>query len=402
MKRKMVLPGVVVVVAVALMVGCLPAAGPGAQSGPVKIGALTSLSGPFTAWGVKVRDGMKFAAQELNQAGGVLGRQIEIVERDDKNSPDEGMTALRGMVEVDGIVAEGGMISSGIGLATAGVAEDLKVANFMTMSGSHTILKKSTRYSFRSCLVAAPMSMGPLTAFIKDKGYKKIGAIIADYEWGHATEDAMLKELKPLPGVTLQIETAPVGEQDFTPYLRKLQAMSPEILVLLGHPPGSFTAGKQAIELGVGQFIAGAWSPPEVWIERVGPGVAGKVIEFSCVDFADATYQKLAAQYVSTYKNFFDHNSFSGYTIVKAVADAVKKTGSTDRQGVAKAIHEGSFVQPGYAYPLSYTEWGELKQATPIVYTIEQGDPGPINPGATWRPKVVSKSPVLTPYVPAD
>ncbi|MDP2661757.1 MAG: ABC transporter substrate-binding protein [Dehalococcoidia bacterium] len=402
MERKMVLAGVVVVVVVALLAGCVPAAGPGAQSGPIKIGALTSLSGPFTAWGVKVRDGMKFAAQELNQSGGVLGRQIEIVERDDKNSPDEAMTALRGMVEMDGIVAEGGMISSGIGLATAGVAEELKVPNFMTMSGSHTILKKSTRYTFRSCLVAAPMSMGPVTAFIKDKGYKKIGAIIADYEWGHATEDAMNKEIKPLPGVTLQIETAPVGEQDFTPYLRKLQGMNPEILILLGHPPGNFAAGKQALELGVGQFIVGSWSPPEVWIERVGLGVAGKVIEFSCADFADSTYQKLAGQYVGAYKNFFDHNSFSGYTIVKAVAEAIKKTGSTDRQGIAKTIHEGSFAQPGYAYPLSYTEWGELKQATPIIYTIEQGDPGPINPGATWRPKVLSKSPVLTPYVPAD
>src|SRR3972149_3774526 len=123
MGRRTVFAGVVVVV-VTLLVGCIPSAAPGPQV-YIKIGALTSLSGPFTAWGVKVRDGMKFAAQELNQAGGVLGRQIEIVERDDKNSPDEGMTALRGMVEVDGIVAEGGMISSGIGLATAGGGEEM-------------------------------------------------------------------------------------------------------------------------------------------------------------------------------------------------------------------------------------------------------------------------------------
>jgi len=72
----------------------------------------------------------------------------------------------------------------------------------------------------------------------------------------------------------------------------------------------------------------------------------------------------------------------------------------TDREAVGKAIREGTFTVPGYAYPLSWTEWGELKQATPILYTFEQGDPGQINPGATWRPKVLSRSPVLPPYTP--
>ena len=398
MGRRTVFAGVVVVV-VTLLVGCIPSAAPGPQ-GDIKIGALTSLSGPFTAWGVKVRDGMKFAAQELNQAGGVLGRQVVIVERDDKNNPDEGMTGLRGLVEVEGVVAEGGMISSGVGLATSALAEELKVPNFLTMSGSHSILKKSSRYTFRSCLVAAPMSMGPVTAFVKERGYKRVGAIIADYEWGHATREAIDKELVPLPGVTVQVEIAPVGEQDFTPYLRKLQALNPELLLLLGHPPGNFSAAKQALELGIGQLILGSWSPPEVWMERVGIGIAGRLVDFSCADLGDSNYQKLAGQYVSTYKNFFDHNSFSGYAIVKVVAEAIKKAGSTDREAVGKAIREGTFTVPGYAYPLSWTEWGELKQATPILYTFEQGDPGQINPGATWRPKVLSRSPVLPPYTP--
>lgn len=401
MGKRMILV-VVAVVVVVLAAGCAGTAGPVSKGEPIKIGALTPLSGPFTAWGVKVRDGMKFAAQELNQAGGVLGRQVEIVERDDKNSPDEGMTAMRGLVEVDGVVALGGMISSGIGLATSGLAEELKVPYFLTMSGSQTILKKSSRYTFRSCLVAAPMNMGPVTAFIKERGYKRVGAIIADYEWGHATREAIEKEIKTLPGLSVQIEVAPVNEQDFTPYLRKLQALNPELLLLLGHPPGNFTAGKQALELGIGQLIIGSWSPPEVWMERVGLGIAGKVVEYSCADLADSNYQKLAGQYYSAYKSFFDHNSFSGYAIVKVVADAIKKTGSMDRQAIAKAIREGSFVQPGYAYPLSFTEWGELKQATPILYTFEQGDPGQINPGANWRPKVLFRSPVLPPYVPQE
>lgn len=368
---------------------------------PIKIAALTSLSGPFTPWGVKVRDGMKFAVQELNRAGGVLGRELVLLERDDKNNPDEATTALRSLVERDGAVAAGGVISSGVGLATSRVAEEMQVPLFFTMSGSHTILKSSSRYTFRSCLVAAPMNMAPLTAFIKEKGYKRIGAIIADYEWGHAIRESVEKEVKPLPGVTLQMEVAPVPESDFTTYLRRLQGLNPELLILMGHPPGNFAGAKQAIELGIGQFVVGSWSPPETWMERVGKLAVGRVIELSCADYQDQAYQALARRYYENFKNFFDHNAISGYAIVNVVADAIKKTNSVDRKMIAEAIRTGRFVQPGYAYPLSFTEWGELKEATPVLYTLQEGDPpGGVNPGAGWHPNVLFRSPRLEPYVP--
>lgn len=368
----------------------------------IKFGFVSSLSGPFTIWGTQVRDGMKMAVEELNAKGGALGRKFEVVERDDKNNSNEGITAFKYMVERERIVAAGGTISSDVGLAVAREAEVLKVPYFLTMSGSHEILKKGSRYTFRTCLPAAPENMGAIAAMIKDRKITRVGVIVADYAWGHSLREAVDDLIKPLPGVKLQTEVSPVREKDFTPYLRKLQGLDPELIIATGHPPGVPTITRQAIELGMKAQIVGPWYPTEFMAERVGEMMFGRYVDYSCVDFENQAYKALAEKYFATYKHLLDNNSLSGYAMVKMVADAIERTKSTDPKLIADAIRTGSFNQPGYAWPLSYTEWGEMKAAKPILYTYEKGNPGPINAGATWRPKVIFRSGVVDPYVPKD
>jgi branched-chain amino acid transport system substrate-binding protein len=377
-------------------------AGPAAAQQPLKIGFLSSLSGPFTPWGILVRDGMKLAAAEINAAGGVDGRRIEIVERDDRNNANEGVTALKYLVEREGIVAAGGIISSDVGLAVSREAEALKVPVFLTMSGAHTILTKDSRYTFRTCLPAAPMSMAYIAGLIQEKKYTRVGVIVADYAWGHALRQSVEKHIKPLPGVKMQIEVAPVPERDFTTYLRKLQAMDPQLLIATGHPPGNAIITRQAIELGMKGEIVGPWYPAEFTVERVGELMFGRFVDYSCVDFESPRYQQLAGRFHAATKRLMDNNALSGYAIVKIAAESVKRAGSADPKAVAAAIRGGRFDIDGYAWPLSYTEWGEMKEAAPILYTYEKGAAGPMNPPASWRPKVVFRSKTTAPYVPGE
>jgi branched-chain amino acid transport system substrate-binding protein len=373
-----------------------------AYAQPVKIAFLSSLSGPFTPWGIQVRDGMKLAIAEINAAGGVKGRPIELVERDDRNNASEGVTAFKYLVEREGIVAAGGVISSDVGLAVSREAEALKVPVFLTMSGSHQILTKESRYTFRTCLPAAPMNMGYIAGLIKERGYKRVGVIVADYAWGHAIRQSVEKHIKPLPGVQMQIEVAPVPERDFTTYLRKLQGMNPELLIATGHPPGTTTIMRQAIELGMKGPIIGPWYPTEFTVERVGELMYGRFVDYSCADFESPAYQALAAKYHAATKRLLDNNALSGYAIVKIVAESIAKSGSSDPKALAQAIRSGRFQIDGYAWPLSYTEWGEMKEAAPILYTYEKGAAGKMNPTATWRPKIVFRSQTTPPYVPGE
>lgn len=377
---------------------------PGAvmAQGTIKFGFVSSLSGPFTPWGIQVRDGMKMAVEELNEKGGVLGRKFEVVERDDKNNPNEGITALRYMVEREGIVAAGGVISSDVGLALSRQAESLQVPYFLTMSGAHEILRKNSRFTFRTCLPPAPANVESIAAMIKDRKFSRVGVIVADYAWGHSVREAVDSLIKPMAGVKLQMEVAPVPEKDFTPYLRKLQGLDPEVIVAVGHPPGAPTITRQAIELGMKSLIIGPWYPTEFMVQRVGESMFGQFVDYSCVDFENPAYKQLAEKYSKTFKRLFDNNAFSGYAMIKMVAEAIQKSNSADPKVFAEAIRKGTFEMPGYGWPLSYTEWGEMKAAKPILYTYEKGDPGPINAGATWRPKVIFRSPPVQPYVPKD
>jgi len=372
-----------------------------AQARAIKIGVLTALSGPFAPWGVNVRDGMRLAATELNEAGGVAGLRVELMERDDRNNPAEAVNAFRFLVEREGVVGAGGVISSDVGLAVAREAEALRTPWFLTMAGAHTILQRDSRYTFRTCLVAAPMNVEAIAQMVRHERLSRVGAIVADYGWGHAVRVAVERQVASLPGVRVQIEVAPVGTSDFTPYLRRLQGLDPQLLIALGHPPGTPVIVRQAAELGMRQRIVGPWYPFELIVQRAGEAVFGRYLDYSCADVSSPAYQGLARKFFAQYRRFFDHNALSGYAIVKLVAHAVEKVGRPDPRAVAESIRRGRFVLGGYAYPLSYTEWGELKEARPIFYSVVPGEaPGGVCPGCGWALKYEFRSTRLRPYVP--
>lgn len=375
-----------------------------AQPATVKIAFLSSLSGPFAPWGVNARDGMKMGVAEVNAGGGILGRPMELVERDDRNSPAEAITAFRFLVEREGIVAAGGVISSDVALAAAREAETLRVPLFLTMAGSDAILARNSRYTFRTCLVAGPMYVQAIAEMVRYNRFGRVGAIVADYAWGHSIRQAFERYVNTIPGVRTQLEVAPVTVPDFTPFIRRLQGLDPQLVVAAGHPPGNPTIVRQMGELGLASaLVIGSVLPPEVMVARAGDAVYGRFQDYSCVDFQNPTWARLAAKYRADYKRYFDNSAFSGYVTVKMVADAAKRANTTNPQAVAEAVRKGRFVQAGYGWPLSYTEWGEMKEARPIIFVIERGEaPGGANPGAGWWQKWWFRPTAVEPYVPPN
>ena len=134
-----------------------------ASTEPIKIGMLTDLTG-FTPWAVQVRDGMALAAQEINEAGGVDGRTIEIVSQDSENNAEIGVDRFERLVEED-VVAVGGIISSAVGAPVGAAAEQEQVPVFLVKSGTPAALTRASRYTFRTCLPAAPMVAAPVLQY---------------------------------------------------------------------------------------------------------------------------------------------------------------------------------------------------------------------------------------------
>lgn len=326
---------------------------------------------------------------------------IEMVEADDQNNPDEGTTALERMVEQDGVVAAGGVISSDVGLATSRTAEELEVPLFLVKAGAGGILSQDSRYTFRTCLPAAPMTAGPLAQYIEQQGLTRVGAVIADYAWGQSVREALEATFSEIDGVELQIEVAPVGETDFTTYLRALESFDPDIIAATGHPPGAGPLTLQATDLGFDVPVIGPYAPLATVFEAVGDVAIDRYADYGCADYSSQDYQDLAIRFAESSEfGFMESDAVAGYGIVQMVAEAVAEVGD-DPAMVAEYLHANTFDLPGYAFSLGWTDYGELAEAQPPLSIIREMDPpAGINEGATWYPEVLIIPEPLEPYVP--
>jgi branched-chain amino acid transport system substrate-binding protein len=371
-----------------------------APSEPIKIGMLTDLTSNFAPWGVQVRDGMLLAAEEINAAGGVDGRMIEIVEADSQNDADASAEAVERLVE-DGVVAIGGVISSGVAVPTAALAEELQVPLFMVKGGSDAVLTANSRFTFRTCLPAAPMDAGPVLQYAEEQGLTNVGAIIADYAWGQSIKGA-LETTFAGSDVTIQIETAPVPETDFTTYLRSLQDFGAEMIVATGHPPGSGPITAQSSDF-FDVPVTGAWTPFSLVVGNLAEAAIGRYADFACADYLGSEYADLAGRYLELSDNtFMSDDAVASHGIVTMVADAVANAGD-DPVAIAEYLHGQSFDLEGYAHEVSWTEWGELAAAQPILYVVSEGPaPEGVSEAGDWWVEQLVHSDPLEPYMPGS
>ena len=369
---------------------------------PIKIGALTSLTGNFAPWGIQASDGMQLAVDEINAAGGVGGRMLELVITDDQSNAEEAVSGLERMIE-DGVVAVAGPISSDVGLNTAQFAEQAEVPLFLIKAGSDAILTLDSRYTFRTCIPAAPEVAAPIAQYAQSEGITRIGAIIADYGWGRSIEAAMIASFDAIDGLEYQIEVAPVPEQDFTTYLRSLEEFGPELIVATGHPPGTGGITVQSNDLGLDVPITGAYTPWALVAGGAGDAAIGRYADFKCADTDDPEYQDMARRYLASSDNtFMEDDAVAGFGVVTMVAAAIEAVGD-DPKAIAEWLHTQKFDLPGYAFPMSWTAWGEMAEAAPIFALLGEGPaPEGVNEAGDWYPEILFRTETLTPFEPAS
>jgi branched-chain amino acid transport system substrate-binding protein len=379
--------------------------GPSQRAAPIKIGVLTSLTGPFTAWGIQTRAGMALAVNEINRGGGVKGRGqrrlLNLVVADDQSSPNAGIDGFRRLTQQQGVVAVGGLISSDVALASARLAERERVPIFLVKAGANEILTSSSRYTFRTCLPAAAEVAVPILQLAQRRRVRNVGAIIADYAWGQSVKASLERAFRGAANTRLEVQVAPVRETNFTPYLRSLRGVG--LLVVTGHPPGSGAILAQSGQLGIRAPLAGAYSPFSAVAKAAGSAAYGRWADFKCSANATRGYKRLAKRYLRTFpqNEFFEDDALAGYAYVKIVAAAISQVGD-DRTRIANYVRSHTFNIPGYSFPLRWTSWGELRGPR-ITFAILTKGPPPergLNTGGSWWPRVLSRSQPLTPYRP--
>jgi branched-chain amino acid transport system substrate-binding protein len=408
-KRFRLVAAVGAALSLAVALGGSTAYGGSAQGAPIKIGALVPVTGPFTAWGIQARSGMVLAINEINRKGGVKprgrgqARLLNLVVADDQSTnTSAGIDGFRRLTEQEGVVAVGGIIGSPIAQATTRLAEEAKVPLFLVKAGANEILTMNSRYTFRTCLPAGATVAKAVLEFAQRRGLRSVGAVIADYAWGQSFKKSLEEAVKATPNIAVNFQVAPVTATNFTPYLRSLADVP--LIVATGHPPGAPAILTQSGQLGIRAPVLAAFQPFNPVAKAAGSAAYGRWIDYKCGPLGKE-YRALAKRYLKTFpqNEFFEDDALSGYAIVKIVAEAISKVG-VNRQRIAAYVHANAFDIPGYAFPLRWTAWGELRQPRLAVVVLTKGPPpeAGLNTAGDWWPKLLYRTQPLAAYRPGS
>lgn len=229
MRKRMWLP-----VFLSLALVFLLAATPALAEKIIKVGIVDTYTGPPSTYTNDVRDAFKLATDKINAKGGILGKKIEFVTRDDKFKVDIGLSAAKELIMRENVDILMGTINSGLTLAISDLCEKEKIPFLVTFAKSEKITgEKGNRYVF-SMNENSAMAGKAGAAGLAKKPYKKYWIAGDDYEYGHAIADGVWNHLKILkPDVQLLGQSWwKVGEPDFTPYITAILSAKPDAVII--------------------------------------------------------------------------------------------------------------------------------------------------------------------------
>ena len=204
-----------------------------AQSGPVKIGLLATLEGPFAAGGA---DGMRGAELAVKQRGGmVAGRKIDIIKASSNASPDVAVNAARKLIEQDKVDILVGPLSGGEGIAVKDYSKTQPDKTFINgSSGAQgaTLVNPSPNF-FRFNTDGAQWMFG-LGKAAMDKGYKKVMVIAEDYSFPYSQVQGFMSQYCALGGKVPVKAWVPLGGKDYSSVIARIPNDVDALLVVLG------------------------------------------------------------------------------------------------------------------------------------------------------------------------
>jgi branched-chain amino acid transport system substrate-binding protein len=320
---------------------------------PIKVGIVDSYSGPPSSYTNDVRDGFKMGVDEINAKGGVLGRPITFVTRDDKFKVDLGLSAAKELIMREKVDLLMGTINSAVALAVSDVAKKEKIPFLATYSKSANITgAKGHRYVF-SMNENTAMAGKAAAAALAKRPYVKYWIAGDDYEYGHAIADEVWNNLKKLkPQVELVGQSWwKLGEPDFTPYITSILAAKPDAVIVATGGAGCVPFLKAAKATGFNDRVpffmhTGSEMSTLAPLGMDAPeGVLGTANYYFYFP-ATAENKMFAENFKKLYDRYASFGSLIGYFTAQFIAKAYEKAGTVDPEKFIDALAGMSIDTP--------------------------------------------------------
>ena len=315
---------------------------------PIKIG----VSGPFTggssSMGVSMRDGVKLAVEEINKAGGVLGRKIELIERDDEAKNERGVQIAQELVSQK-VVATVGFINTGVALASQRFYQEAKIPvmnNVATGSiVTHQFDDQPENYIFRNAAhdsIQAPMIVEEA---ITRRKFKKVAILADSTNYGQLGRSDLEKALAAKGVKAVAVEKFNVKDVDMTAQLLKAKEAGAEAILTYAIGPELAQIANGMTKLGWKVPMIGSWTLSMAnFIDNAGPGGEGARMPQTFIQEPNTMKRKaFIDSYLKTFKpknNRIDSpvSAAQGYDSVYLLTAAIKQAGTTEGPKVREAL----------------------------------------------------------------
>ena len=343
-KRKF-LSGIALVATLALPFGA-PHAGD-----TIKIGGMAPLSSPGSyQQGPELVLGLEWAVADVNAAGGVLGKQVELIVEDTQGRPPTGATVVEKLITKDKVVAAAGEYHSSVCKAEIEVFHQHGIPFVIGSCWSDALTDAGYDEVFRTSVYSSKLAEN-MVAVMAANGIKKAASLVEDTDYGIGIAKNIENAIKKLNAdIDFQYEVVEKTSKDFVPILLKYKTqVKPEVLIVAVTQPGGFLILKQAHEIRFAPtaetlYLDGTCTAQndKVFWEAVKD--AGNYVLMSCpyspsVKLTDLG-EKIKQRYIDKFDRQPNYLPLQGYDAMISLLTAIKNAGSTDSKAIIKALQE--------------------------------------------------------------
>ncbi len=316
---------------------CQPA---GSGGDKVRIGVFMSLTGSTANFGISSVNGIKMAADEVNAAGGINGKQIELLVQDDRSDASEAATIVTKFVTQDQVHGILGEVASSRSIAAAPIAQNAKIP-MLTPSSTNPEVTKKGDFIFRSCFID-PVQGAAIAQFAARTLNAKRAALMVDRKNDYSTglEKVINEVFTRMGGQIVATQSYQEGDQDFNAQLTSLKGSNPEVIFVPGYYNDVGLIAKQARDKGINVPLVGGdgWDSAQLYAIG-GTALNGSYFtnHYSPFD-TDPKVQKFVNDYKSRYNTTPDALAATAYDAALIMFDAIKRANSLDGRAIRDAL----------------------------------------------------------------
>ena len=355
---------------------------------PIKIG----ISGPFTggssSMGVSMRDGVKLAITEINKAGGVLGRQLVGVERDDEARNELGVQIAQELINKEKVVATVGFINTGVALAAQRFYQEAEIPVFNNVATGTVITqqfavpKEKNNYIFRNAANDIIQSAMIVDEAITRRGFKKPAILADSTNYGQLGREDLVRALAAKGVKPVAEEKFNIKDTDMTAQLLRAKEAGADVILTYGIGPELAQIANGQAKLGWKVPLVGSWTlSMSSFIDTSGPNGDGAVMPQTFVQLPNTPKRKAFIEaYQAAYKMERMPSPVSaaqGYDSIYLLAAAIKQAGSTDGRKMREALENLDTKVDGvitvYDHPFTATDHEAISNNIPVFGLVKNG-----------------------------